>query len=249
MNYLAIDTEFTSFYSMERKKSGELLQVSIVPVIDGIPDMEKAFNEYCRPLTSVWSTHAEKVHKITKKRAMTFQHPEELAVKLIEWIKQFDDVFTCMGFNCTGDKRYIERLLYDYTMSNHWFLRVKTDWKDVKKVATNRKEYIPKKSLTLESLCDYFGIDHNAHDAIYDALNTWNVYERLKAIKTPKDARQQYLDGSLTEIEKKRKYTDLKYMMIDGYGGVFITEHATKNKDALRIVLEQIWNLYVESKE
>lgn len=249
MNYFVIDTEFSSFYSIDRKKSGELLQVAIVPVINGIPDKDRAFNEHCKPLTRMWNNHAEKVHKITRKRAESFQHPKELAEKLIDWIQQFDDIFTCMGYNCTGDKRYIERLLYDYRLSNHFFLRTRTKWKDAKDTVSNRKKYIPKKSLTLGSMAEYFGIKIDAHDALSDALATWHVYERAKLIESPTEGRQKYLDSKLTEIEKKRKYTDLKYMMIDGSGCVFITEHATQNKEALRIVLENIWNHYVEEKE
>lgn len=249
MNYLAIDTEFSSFYSVERQKSGELLQVAIVPVINGIPDRANAFNEYCKPLTKIWSPHAEKVHKIPRKKTETFQHPSELAEKLVSWMKQFDDIFTCMGYNSTGDQRFIERLLYDYRLSNHWFLRVKTQWKDVKKIVDKRKKYIPKKKLTLESMAEYFGIEIDAHDALSDALATWGVYERVIAIQTPTEGRQKYLNSKLTEVEKKRKYTDLKYMMIDGHGGVFITEHATKDKEALGIVLEQIWTLFIEEQE
>ena len=249
INYLSIDTEFSAFYSVDKGKSGELLQVSIIPVINGIPDTAKAFNEFCAPQTKVWSSHAEKVHKITRKRAETFQSRSELAEKLINWVKQFDDVFTCMGYSCLGDKRFIERMLYEETLSNHWFLRTRTEWKDVKKMVTARKKLIPRKSHTLGSMCDYFGIELNAHDALSDALGTFKVYERVRLLETPTEGRQRYLTSKLTEIEKKRKYTDLKYMMLDGYGGCFISEHATKDKEALRIVLEQIWNLYVEDKE
>jgi len=249
MNYLSIDTEFTSFYSIEERKSGELLQVSIIPVIDGVMDMDNAFNEYCRPLTKVWSKQAEEVHGISRKKAESFQHPEELAKKLSEWIKQYDDVFMCMGYNCTGDKRYIERLLYRYRLCQNWFLRVKTEWKDVKKMVKTRSQYIPRKSHTLSSICDYFKIEIDAHDAISDAKATYMAYEMLNQIASPSEGRQAYLDSKMTEIEKKRKYTDIKYFSLDGDGCVFITEHATKNKEALRVVLGQIWDLFVEEKE
>lgn len=172
-----------------------------------------------------------------------------MAEKFINWIKQFDDVFKVMGYNCLGDKRYIERLLMDYKMSNHWFLRVKTEWKDVYTMVKNRKDSIPKKKLTLSDMCDYFGIEINAHDALSDAMATWKVYECVKQIKSAKEFRQEYINEKLTEIEKKHKYTDLKYMAIDGEGQVFITKYATENKEALSVVLEQVWNLFVEEKE
>lgn len=249
MNYLSIDTEYTSSYSIDKKKSGELLQVGIVPVINGVPDLDNSFNEFCRPLTNVWNKRAEEVHKIPRAKAETFQDPSELAEKLIDWIAKYDDVFKVMGYNCLGDKRYIERLLIDNRMSNHWFLRVKTEWKDVYSMVKKRKDFIPKKKFTLSDMCSYFGVDIDAHDALSDALATWKVYEAVKQIKTPEEFRQEYIDEKLTEIEKKSKYTDLKYMAIDGEGQVFITKYATQNKDALSVVLEQIWNLFIEEKE
>lgn len=249
MNYLTQDTEFSSFYSTDRKKSGELLQLAIVPVIDGVPDKSKAFNEYCRPLTSMWNSHAEKVHKISRKRAESFQHPSELCQKLGEWIEQFDNVFTMMGFNCTGDKRFIERLVTDYGISNDWHFKVQHKWIDVFDRAKKRKKQIPRKSLTLASLCEYFGIELDAHDALSDALGAFYVDERLKLIDSPTEARQNYLISKMTEVEKRKKYLDLKYIMLNGEGSIFITEHATKDKEALRIILGEIWSLYVENKD
>lgn len=249
MNYLSIDTEFTSFYSPDRKKSGELLQVGIIPVIDGVPDHENAFNEYVKPLTKIWSPQAEKVHGITRARAQTFQTPEELCEKLIRWIGKYDCYFRPIGFNCTGDKNYIERLIMDYKLGNHWHFKVNHKWIDVKKMATKRKKMIPKKSLTLESLCDYFGIKIDAHDALSDAIATFYVKERLKLIDSPSEGRQNYLNSQMSEIEKRKKYLDLKYVALNGEGSVFITEHATADKEALRVILSEIWDLYVENKE
>lgn len=250
MKYLSIDTEYTSFYSPDRKKSGELLQVSIVPIIDGFPDRENSFNEYCRPLTSTWNSGAEKIHGISRSKAETFQHPMELAKKLDEWLRKFDIVFTCIGFNCTGDKNYIERLVMECKISREWFFKCKPEWIDVKKMATNRKHLISKKSFTLTSMCEYFGIDIvNAHDALFDAVATFLVWERLRAISDPRDGKQQYIDNQLTAMEKRRKYLDIKYVMMNGDGSVFITEHGTKNKEALKIIMEEIWCLFQEHKE
>lgn len=249
MNYLTEDTEFSSFYSADRMKSGELLQVAIVPVIDGVADKSRAFNEYCRPLTKIWNSHSEKVHGISRKRAESFQHPSELCEKLGKWIEQFDDVFMMMGYNCTGDKRFIERLVVDYGISNDWHFKVQHKWKDVHDMAKKRKKQIPKKSLSLSSLCEYFGIETKSHDALYDAIATFEVSERLKLMDSPTEARQNFLVSQMTEVEKRKKYLDLKYMMINGEGSIFITEHATKDKEALRIILGEIWSLYVDNKE
>lgn len=246
MNYLSIDTEYTSSYSTDRSKSGELLQVSIIPVIDGVPDMENAFNEFCKPLTSVWNPHAEKVHKIQRAKSQTFQHPEDLAQKLKIWLDKYDYIFTCMGFNCLGDKRFIERLAYDYKINQSWSFKVKPEWVDVYSIAKSKKKMIPKKSLKLESLCEYFGIKINAHDALSDARGTYLVYESLKQLKSEDEYRQERLTSSMSNVEKIRKYRDIKYMAINGDGDVYITKFATQSKEALRYVLDEIWNLYGE---
>ena len=246
MNYLTLDTEFTSFYSPERHKSGELLQIAIVPVSDGIPDKENAFVSYVRPLTNVWNNHAEKVHGITRKRAETFPHPAQVAEKLVEWLDKMDDLYTCMGYNCKGDKSYIERFVNDYRVSEKWYLKVNVNWNDVKKAVDKKKKFIPKKSFTLSSMCEYFNIPIDAHDALSDALGTFYVWESLKTIEDPTEGIQDHIYKNLTEVEKKRKYIDLKYVMFNGDGDIYITKEATKNPDALRIVLGEIWDKFME---
>ena len=223
------------------------MQLAIVPVINGIPDKSKAFNEYCRPLTQLWNSHAEKVHGISRKRAESFQHPSELAEKLGKWIEQFDCMFTLMGYNCTGDKRYIERLVMEYKISNDWFVKTNHKWLDVHEMAKKRKKQIPKKSLKLESLCEYFGIETKSHDALYDAIATFEVRERLLLIDNPTEGRQKYLNSQMSEVDKQRKYNDIKYVMFNGEGSIYITEHTTADKEALRIVLGKIWDMYGEN--
>ena len=244
MNYLSIDTEYSSFWSANKSKSGELLQVAIVPEIDGVIRKDLAFNEYCRPLTHIWNEGAEKVHKITKKRAMGFQHPSDLIDKLMGWLDQFDDIFTCKCFNGARDQSYIEELIAKYRKGNKWYLKVRTDWYDTYKTAKSKKDLISKKSLTLSSLCEFFSIDIEAHDALSDAIATIELDRSLRHLKSYEQGVQESIESQKTEVEKKREYCDMKYVMLNGEGSIFISEHATKNKEALRIVLEMIWDKY-----
>jgi len=161
LNLLGLDSEFSAFYSPDRKKSGELLQLSIIPVIDGIKG--EPFDEYIRPLTSIWNKHAEKVHGITRKQAEKFPHPEEVAAKLKDWIVQYDEVFLVVGHSCKGDKNYIDRFIADHGLMNEWNTRVKHEWKDTKTIAQKKKSLIPTKNLQLETLCNFFKIPIKAH--------------------------------------------------------------------------------------
>jgi DNA polymerase III epsilon subunit-like protein len=249
MNYLSIDEEYTSFYSHEEKKSGEIIQIAIVPVIDGVAEKDKALNQYIRPLTRVWSKGAESVHKISRKRALTFPHPKEAAQNIKNWLEQFDTVFTCMGFNCKGDKLYLQRFVHKWGIAPSWFLRVKPDWLDVKDMAVKRASHLPK-SIKLDSLCDFFGIDSQmAHDALHDAVVTSLVKDRLIQLKGNDERIQQSMNDQMTYLEKRHKFLDTKYVMFNGDGDVYISNHATKNPEALRMVLSEIWDIHAEIKE
>lgn len=244
MNYLSIDTEYSSFYSPERSKSGDLLQLSIVPVINGIE--QKPFNEYCRPLGKIWSHHAEKVHKISKKKAMGFQHPNELGDKLKEFVSQYDCLMQPLGHNCKGDKNYLERLVYDCKMAAEWYPKVRDKWKDTHTIAKKLKNMIPTKDMKLQTLCKYFGIEIKAHDAVSDAQATSKLYQKLDAMIAAKEGRQSGVGGE-SELQKRKKYLDMKYVSFGGDGTVFLTEFCTGDREALRIVLGELWAKYGES--
>lgn len=244
MNYLSIDTEYTSFFSPTKNKSGELLQIAIVPIINGVK--EEPFNEFIRPLTKIWNVGAEKVHKIPRKRALTFQHPVEAAQKLRSFLDKYDTVFTVIGHNPKGDKNYLERFVRDYGLINEWHRKVRPEWKCTAEMASKKKSLIPVKNYKLETLCKYFRIETTSHDALHDAIATATIYEMMNAMIAANATRVNEV-GELSEINKRKKYLDLKYVMFNGDGCIFITEYGTSNKEALRIILEEIWNVYGEA--
>lgn len=246
MDILTIDTEFSAFYSPNTAKSGDLLQLSCIPVIDGNLEKRLAYNEFMRPLGNVWNKYAEDVHKITRARALNFQHPLEAHQKFMEWLKQFDNVFTPMGYNCTGDKNYFHRFVTEGKGSIEFYQKVKTDWIDVYKLAIKRKKMITKEKLNLGSVCDFFKIAIKAHDGLSDAEACYLVYECLKAFDDPRDGVQKALAGKMTEVEKLIKYNDIKYFQPNHDGSVYLTEYATKDKDTLRVVLGLVWDMYGE---
>lgn len=244
MNILAIDTEYTSFFSADKRKSGELLQLSIVPVIDGVKG--EPFNEYCRPLTRVWNKHAEKVHGISMKRAATFQHPSELAEKLKDYLDSFDCVFTPVGHNCKGDKSYIDRLLIDNNIMNTWSTTVKVKWHDTHDIAKKKKSIICTKNYKLDTLCKFLKIDINAHDALSDANATADLYMQMTQFISASST-NQIREFSVSQKEKRKKYLDMKYVTIHSDGDVYITSYGTGNKDALLTILEELYSIYISS--
>lgn len=243
MNYLSIDTEYSSFFSAKEGKSGELLQLAIVPVINGV--MEEPFNEYCRPLTSVWNSEAEKVHKISRKMSMEQQHPSELASKLKLFLLKYDTMFFALGHNPSGDQKYIERLIRDYSMINDWHRRVKTNWKCTRDIASKMKSKITTKDYKLETLCNFLRVPLDAHDALSDAIATSKVYELMNNMESASRGIQPSISKE-SELDKIKKYMDIKYVMFNGEGSVYLSEHATSDREALRIVLNEIWSKFGE---
>ena len=53
--------------------------------------------------------------------------------------------------------------------------------------------------------------------------------------------------GELSELDKRKKYLDMKYVSMGGDGCVFLTEYATSDREALRVILEEIWHIYAEA--
>lgn len=244
MNFLYTDTEYSSFYSSDRKKSGELLQLAIIPVVGGV--VHPPFNEYCRPLTAKWNPGAEKVHGISRGRAETHQHPSELAKKLMEFIIQYDCIFTCAGWNCRGDISYIERLLTDHNIVVPFYKRVRMKWRDVKDRAKSRERFFPLANYKLGTAADFFKLKFNAHDAVADADMTRQIDERLSTVSLVDVAVQLDTQG-MSKVDKRAKYADSGYAHI-GQKTVYISEKATSNPEAMRYIIEELWDTFVEGR-
>ena len=207
--------------------------------------VQPSFNEYCRPLTTVWNHHAEKVHKISKPFAAQQQHPKELHDKLIEFIKPYDTIFTPAGWNINGDKMYLERLMSDYGGSKNWYRRTR-QWRDVKVRMQERKKHFPVTNYKLGTCAKFFDIEINAHDALSDADATMQVDNRLSTVNMMDIATQLQTQG-LDNVSKREKYTDKKYLQI-GHDTVYLSEHATKNPEAMRFIITELWDVFVEGR-
>jgi len=243
-NYLYIDTEFSSFDS----KRGDLLQLAIQPVIDGT--IIEPFNEFVAPRNLLaWNKKAEEVHGISEKRAMGFQSYGSLQDRLLSYMEQFDCYFVVKAFSCNTDKRYIEKLTRESKngLMMAWNRRVKHNWDDVLNKVKDRKKSVKSINNKLGGLCEYFQIEINAHDALSDAIATMKLDEILSTLPSDKTPVSQLSMRSLSEIEKREKYIDSRYVQIGGNGTVYITEHATSDKEAMRIIFDELWQLYIDS--
>lgn len=220
------------------------MQLAIVPVVGGV--VSTPFNEYCRPLTKVWNPGAEKVHGISRSRAGTHQHPSDLAKKLLEYITQYDCIFTCAGWSCRGDESYIERLLLDYKMVMPFYKRVRMKWRDVKDRAKDRSRFFPMSNYKLGTAAEFFKLKFNAHDALADADMTRQIDERLSTVSLVDIAIQLDTQG-MSNVDKRIKYADSGYAHI-GSNTIYISEKATSNPEAMRYIIEELWDTFVEGR-
>ena len=240
MNSLTIDCEFSSF-SVEK---GDLLQLALVADING---EKHIFNEYARPINRhAWSIEAERVHQISWIKSQEFQPIEDLAKKLAEFLDKFDTVFTIICWNGATDKRYFEKTIRQHLMQKQYYYKVRPNWIDVLKMVRSRKTQIKVPNMQLTSVAKHFNITFDAHDALEDAKVTYRLYELVNAIKSDDcNFIQTSANAKLTEVEKRQKYLDMKYVQISD-GEVFLTKEATSDKEAMRVIFSELWTLFVE---
>ena len=220
-----IDTEYSNFFSYSETKSGEILQIAIITD-------EGDFQSNVMPLRpEVWSKRAEEVHGITLKEAQTFPHPKTVAGKLLEFISSLRNVYTPVGWNCKGDHLHLQRFCGKEKISHSWNLKIREDWVDLLKDAKS----IPLKNYQLKTVCNHFGIEEDFHDALGDARATKVLHPHLKVLKNP----QLELTPE-DDFEKRLLYLSNDYVEIAPQGHIRITSRGTKNKEALRVILDEI---------
>lgn len=240
MNTLTIDCEFSNF-SVQK---GDLIQLALIADVNG---ERHTFNEYARPVNrQAWSADAEKVHGISWLRSQEFQTIEEMAKKLGKFLDQFDTVFVVIGWNCATDKKYLEKTIKQHLLQKEYYYKIKPDWIDVLKMVRKRKNQITLPNQQLSTVAKHFGIEFKAHDALEDAVVTYKLYELVNAINADDcNFIQISNNAKLTEVEKRHKYLDMKYVQISD-GEVFLTKDATSDKEAMRVIFYELWSLFCE---
>lgn len=244
MSVIYLDCEYSSFYSADKNKSGDLLQLGAAAVVNG---EIHTFLQTCRPVGRVWNLEAEKVHGISKARALKFQPQQMLAKNFVEWVFSLGDhYFTPKGWNCRNDKLFVERLMFDHNLDKELFSRMRVEWIDVMAKAKEREEFLGSKSLKLGDVAGFFKIELDAHNALSDALATMKVDECLTGIVLPKKEYKKIDVSECTNAKDKiLKYMSSGYVQIGSRGDVYISEHATADKEALQVIFSELYNRFV----
>lgn len=161
-NYVVIDLEMTGLNA----KTDAILEVGAVRVREG-----KVQDTYACLLR----TEHRLPQRVTELTGIT----EAMAAKGNDPEKSLAEFFTFIG----EDVLVGQNVIFDYSFLKQWAVNHKFSFErraaDTLKLA---RKFLPQEQKKdLESLCVYFGIERrNAHRALDDALETWQIFERLK---------------------------------------------------------------------
>lgn len=162
-NYTVIDLEMTGLNA----KTDKILEVGAVRVRGGTA------METCHALLRTGSVLSEKVTEltgITEEMQSMGREPEEAMAEFFAFLGE--DVL--VGQN----------LIFDYSFLKQWAVNHRFGFErmavDTLKLA--RRFLLPEQKKDLASLCAYFGVERTqAHRALADALETYQVFECLKS--------------------------------------------------------------------
>lgn len=162
-NYTVIDLEMTGLDA----KTDAIIEVGAVRVRGGeITDTYHALLRTGRSLPE----------KVTELTGIT----EEMMRSGCEPKQAMDEFFTFVG----EDILVGQNLIFDYSFLKQWAVNHKFSFErnavDTLKLA---RQFLPQEQKKdLESLCRYFGVEReHAHRALEDAIETYRVFEKLKA--------------------------------------------------------------------
>lgn len=177
MNFLWLDVETTGL----NEKKNDVIQLACIPIINGVP--QKSFNEFCHPIN--WGAidpYALKVTGTTIDDLRTYQPPEQMLQKFIEYLDSFGVKFTIAGYNVGFDKRFISSMYSKLNRTSDFFrmfdITVHCTFTRAKSVKTK----IASPNLKLGTLADLYKIDINAHDALSDIEATIKVDEIISGL-------------------------------------------------------------------
>jgi DNA polymerase III epsilon subunit-like protein len=236
---LWIDTETTALGD-----KAAIIELALVPVING--EQKEPFVTYIRPHPEAFiDPEAMRINGIDPKLFPTFPTAEEVVKQVIEYVDQFETVFSLGGQNVKFDINHFFRLFCRTANYSSYVVRFDANSIDTlsmaKEVFKNKK--IKPKSNKLGDICSFFDIQlANAHTALCDILATIQVYDKLSSMM-PKLIPTV---NNMTYHQKRQKYMAADYLTINPEGDVYINCKVPKDQDAAMFVLNELWRLWIK---
>ena len=185
--YVVLDLEMTGLSA----KTDHIIEIGAVKIKDNkvIATMECLVNPKCKIPTRV-----SELTGITDEMVSSGRDKDEAISELLEFID--DQILVGQNVN------------FDYSFLKQWAVNHKRPLEakacDTLKLA---RVLLPAdQSKKLEDLCGYFGIERKRdHRALDDAMETWQIFEKLKTLMMERENGATYLEPfSLTYKAKKQ---------------------------------------------
>lgn len=185
--YVVLDLEMTGLSA----KTDQVIEIGAVKIKENqvVETMSCLVNPKCRIPGRV-----SELTGITDEMVQTGEDKDVAISKLLDFI----DGHILVGQNIT----------FDYSFLKQWAVNHKRPLEasacDTLKIA---RAFLPaEQKKTLEGLCAYFGIEREtSHRALADALDTWKVFEKLKAIALEKENGATYLAPRALQYRAKKQ--------------------------------------------
>lgn len=233
---MVYDVETTGFSSTKNA----LIEVSFTPIINGDIQPPRTFR--MRPHEgAIIEDSALKVNGYIREDIMTWGDPKEVLKEIILYLDSFERKFKQVGHNVAFDKRFLSAFFSRYGCYGDFYSIFRSNSFDTEKMA--REQDIKAASFKLGDLCKYFEIPYeNGHKAENDSVATAHLYQKLEASRPMPVNRT--LPGSYQQ--KRRDFLDSKYIIFNPEGDIFLNKEAFKNKEAMRFIIGELWDLYCE---
>jgi DNA polymerase III epsilon subunit-like protein len=236
------------FIDLETSALGDkaaVLEIALIPVING--ERKEPFVSYVKPHIGAYiDPEALKINGINPKDFDSFPELEDVVKKVIEYVDQFETVFSLAGHNAVKfDVPHFYKMFCRTMNYGNYLVRFGSNTVDTlimaKEVFKHKREK-PEK-FNLGALCKYFSIElTNAHTALGDLVPTVELYERLQTMM-PKLIP---VVNNMTYHQKRTKYMSADYLTVNPEGDIYIHCKATKDPDAMLFVLNELWRLHIK---
>ncbi len=232
------------FYDVETTglspEKNALIEVAFQPVINGEKHSTKVFK--IRPHEgAIIDDGALKVNGYTLDQIMSWPEGRTVIKEMIEYLDSFEKKFKQGGHNVKFDRGFLKSFFTRNMEYASFFSIFRSNYKCTYEMSKELK--VGSKSNKLKDLCEYFDIPLvGAHQAENDIIATVLLYEKLEAMKMK-------IEPSVSDKSYKQKraeFLDSKYIMFNPDGDVYINRSAFNNKEAMRFIIGELWDLYCE---
>lgn len=185
--YVVLDLEMTGLSA----KTDQIIEIGAVKIKNNqvIATMECLVNPRCKIPTRV-----SELTGITDEMVQAAKDRDEAVTDLLDFLE---------GYIWVG-----QNINFDYSFLKQWAVNHKRPL-EVKACDTLKlaRVLLPaEQSKKLEDLCVYFGIDRTReHRALDDAMETWQIFEKLKNLALERENGDTYLQPILLNYKAKKQ--------------------------------------------